>query len=152
MSTLHIIHEEAFDAAPETVFRALHSPSAICQWWSALRAIVLAEKGGTWAAVWGEDEDEPDYTTFATIRDFEPPRKLTLADYRYGTKSGPLPFEADFVTSFEVIADSKGSRLRVTQDGFPDSAEGQSFRTACTQGWKDTFAGMRRYLAEAPAS
>jgi uncharacterized protein YndB with AHSA1/START domain len=89
------VHEEVLPDSPERVFALLHTPSAIRDWWGASQAIVLAEPGGSWAAVWGASEDDPDYTTVAAIRDFDPPRRLVLTDFRYRAKTGPLPFRAD---------------------------------------------------------
>jgi uncharacterized protein YndB with AHSA1/START domain len=139
-------HEEVFSVSPERLFALLHTPSAIRGWWGAARAIVLAETGGVWAAAWGADEDDPDYITTATIREFDPPRKMVLADYRYKARTGPLPFEADFVTEFLVLPHEQGAILRVTQDGFPSGCKADAFYAACEQGWRDTLAGIRRYL------
>jgi uncharacterized protein YndB with AHSA1/START domain len=146
MNTRAHVHEETFSASPETVFALLHTPSAIRAWWGVARAVVLPEPGGVWAAAWGDAEDDPDYVTVATVRVFDPPRRMVLADYRYRAKSGPLPFQADFVTTFEVSPHPLGALLRVSQDGFPCSPEGDSFYAACAQGWRDTFGGIRAYL------
>jgi uncharacterized protein YndB with AHSA1/START domain len=146
MTTRKHVHAEVFPSTPDRLFAILHTPSAIRGWWSAARVIVLAESGGTWAATWGADEDEPDYVTVATIKAFEPPRRLVLTDYRYRSKSGPLPFRADFTTEFLVTPVTSGAELRVTQDGFPTTPEADAFYTACERGWQNTFAGIRKYL------
>jgi uncharacterized protein YndB with AHSA1/START domain len=148
MKTRTHIHEEVFPATPERVFVLLYTPSAIRQWWNATRAIVMPETGGIWAATWGESEDEPDYTTVATISTFDPPRRLVLADYRYRAKSGGPPFEAQFWTEFSVSPHPDGATLRVAQHGFPAGPEGDAFYAACDTGWRNTFAGIRRYLLE----
>ena len=146
MEKRQVVHQELFPDAPEIVFALLHTPSAIRDWWGASNAIVLAETGGTWAATWGENEDDPDYISVATISDFDPPNRLVLCDFQYLAKTGPLPFQADFTTSFEVIAGSDGTTLRVKQDGFPPGAEADEFYAACQRGWQDTFTGIRKYL------
>jgi len=148
MQTRKHVHEEVLPTAPEEVFALLYTPSAIRDWWSAARAIVLPERGGLWAAAWGAVEDSPDYVTAAVIREFDPPRRMVLGDYRYWAKDGPLPFHAEFVTEFLVTPHEHGAVLRVTQDGFPSGAEADEFFTACQVGWRDTFAGIRRYLEE----
>lgn len=147
MKTRAHVHEETFDTTPERLFDLLLSPSAIRGWWAAARAIVIPAPGGTWAAAWGESEDDPDYVTAATIRELERPRRLVLADYRYHAKDGPLPFEADFVTELVVEPHEDGARLRVTQDGFPAGPEADAFYAGCQTGWLDTFAGIRAFLA-----
>lgn len=147
MTTRKHVHEETFDVAPERLFALLHTPSAIRNWWGAERVVVLPESGGMWAATWGASEDDPEYITAATIRVFDPPRRMVLADYLYRARAGPLPFDADFVTEFQVVPHEKGAILRVTQDGFPAGAEAEAFHAACERGWRDTFAGIRRFLA-----
>lgn len=148
MSTRKHVHEERFKAAPRELFELLVRPSAIRSWWSASRAIVVPQAGGAWAAAWGSDEDDPDYSTVARIAEFDPPRRLVLDDYRYRAKQGPLPFEASFVTTFEIEPDGDGARLRVTQDGFPAAAIADDFYAGCQTGWRATFDGIRRFLAE----
>lgn len=146
MPTRSHIHAETFPVSPAELFAILHTPSAIRGWWGASRAIVLAEADGTWAAVWGEQEDAPDYVTVAKIAVFDPPRRMVLSEYHYQFREGPLPFDAEFVTEFVVELAEEGATLRVTQDGFPADASADEFYTACERGWGDTFAGIRRYL------
>lgn len=146
MSTRKVVHEQRFDCSQHELFGLLLRPSAIRDWWSASRVIVLPEVGGTWAATWGENEDEPDYVTVAQIRELAAPSRMVLADYRYASKEGGLPFEADFVTSFEVEAVDGGASLRVTQDGFPADASADAFYAGCQEGWRNTFAGIERHL------
>jgi len=146
MSTRKHIHEEVFAADPDYLFTLLHTPSAIRQWWSADRAIVLPEVGGMWAAAWGSDEDNPDYMTIATISIFEPPSRMLLTDYRYYSRDGELPFEANFTNEFLVNPLAEGASLKVIQDGFPAGPEGDEFLAGCEVGWKNTFEGIRNYL------
>ena len=107
----------------------------------------MAKPDGSWSATWGEDEDDPDYITMATIRDFEVPTRMTLTDYKYAAKGGEQPFEANFVTEFVVEPHPDGASLRVCQDGFPSDSIADEFYAACEQGWRDTFAGIRRFLS-----
>lgn len=148
MLTRKHIHEEQFSARPERVFAILHTPSAIRQWWSAERALVLAQPGGMWMAAWGENEDDPDYITVATIAAFEPPRRILFTDYKYYAKSGPLPFQANFTTEFTVEPRANGALLRVCQDGFPCEPIADAFYAGCEVGWRNTFEGIRRFLAD----
>jgi uncharacterized protein YndB with AHSA1/START domain len=133
-------------SSPRRTFDALVRPSAIRVWWSAARVIVVPRAGGVWAAAWGEEENAPEYVTTAIIRVWDPPRRLLLGDYDYLAASGPLPFEADFTTEFEVLPDESGSRLRVTQAGFPADPVADEFYAACEGGWRDTLESLRLYL------
>lgn len=135
---------------PERAFAALITPSAIRSWWQADRAVVIAERGGTWAAAWGAEEDDPDYATAATLEVFEPPRRLVLADYRYRARAGRLPFEADFRVELTIRpADGGGSVLEVVQSGFPAGPEADAHLAGCETGWRETLEGLRRFLADA---
>lgn len=139
------IHEEPFRTTPERLFQLLHTPGDIRKWWGASQAIVIPEPGGLWAAIWG-DEDDPDYITAATMKVFEPPRRILFADYRYKAKSGPMPFQANFETEFLITPSAAGATLRVTQAGFPSESVADDFYAACQTGWKNTFAGIRNLV------
>ena len=149
MDTRSHVHEEVFPVTPARLFAALHTPSAIRRWWGAAGAIVRPAAGGWYAATWGADEDDPDYVTIATIKAFDAPRRLVLVDHRYFSKAGPLPFEANFIVEFVVEAHEAGAILRVTQSGFPTGGVADDYYAGCVQGWRDTFAGLRRYLGGA---
>lgn len=146
MKTRKHVHEEVFHVSVDKLFALLHTPSAIRDWWGVSRVVVLPQAGGIWAATWGESEDDPDFITVATIRDFEPPSRMVLCDYRYRAKTGPLPFEADFVTEFAVQPHTAGAVLRVAQNGFPAGPEADEYFAACVKGWRDTFTGIHRHL------
>ena len=148
-----IRHSRELPAPPERVFPLLHTPSAIRDWWGAARVAVIPETGGLWVATWGAAEDAPDYITAATIQVFEPPRRLVLGDFRYRARTGPLPWDADLTTTFEVEpAGANGSVLRVEQAGFPLTAEVDPFFAACERGWRETFDGIARLVEAGGAS
>lgn len=93
-------------------------------------------RAGPGAATWGVQEDAPDYISFATIRAFDPPRRLLLTDSRYHARTGSLPFQADFSTEFTVADHAEGALLRVVQDGFPCAAVAEiSTQPASAAGW-----------------
>jgi uncharacterized protein YndB with AHSA1/START domain len=147
MATRRHVHEEILPTSRDRLFALLHTPSAIREWWGAARVVVIPEAGGFFAAAWGEDEDDPDYVSSAIFAVFDPPRRLVMTEQRYRAKDGPLPFAADFTTEFQVEARDEGALLRVIQDGFPTDASADGFLKACEQGWRQTFAGIRRHLA-----
>lgn len=140
------IHQETFRVSPEKLFEILMKPSAIREWWSAARVVINPREGGTWAAAWGDVEDDPDYVTAAKIRELDPPSRLVLSDYEYYAKEGDDSFDMEFTTEFLVEPADGGAMLRVSQEGFPEGPGGDEFLSACKKGWEDTFAGIRRYL------
>lgn len=149
METRKHTHQIELAALPTEIFKLLITPSAICGWWGASRAIVVARTGGVWAAAWGNDEDIPDYVTVFKIKAFEPSHRLFLTNTKYFAKSGPPPFRADLTTEFIVEPVDGGSILQVIQDGFPADAVADEFYAACEKGWCDTFASIQRYLEHA---
>jgi len=140
------VHQIELSASPEEVFRLLITPSAIRSWWGASRAIVLPKVGGVWAAAWG-NEDIPDYVSVFKIAAIERPRRLFLTDSKYFAKTGPPPFKAEMTTEFTVEPSANGAILRVAQEGFPEDPVADEFYSACEKGWRDTFAGIEKYLA-----
>lgn len=147
MATRKHIHEEEFPVDAEALFAILHTPSAIREWWGASRAIVIPEAGGIWAAAWG-DEDDPDYISIFKLAEFDPPRRILFTHGKYQAKGGQPPFEMKMTTEFIVETIPGGSRLRVVQDGFPADPIADEFYAACDTGWRNTFAGIRKYLSK----
>jgi uncharacterized protein YndB with AHSA1/START domain len=150
MPTRKHLHEEKFDGVwPERMFALLVTPSAIRDWWGAAHAIVVPRPGGTWAAAWGADEDDPDFVSTFRILELDRPRRLVLANGVYHAKAGAPSFNlADLTTTFRIEPTSDGGCvLTVVQDGFPTSPDADEFFAACGTGWTNTFAGIRRHLS-----
>lgn len=134
-------------ASPEEVWAALITPSAIRAWWGAARVVVNPRPGGTWAAAWGADEDDPEYVSVSRLVEWEPPRRLRMADFEYHAREGgEPPYTGDLETEFRVEPADGGSRLTVIQEGFPEGPEGDEFYAACETGWNDTLASLRQHL------
>lgn len=147
METRKHIHQETFDADAETLFKLFITPSAIRQWWGASHAIVDPKPGGVWVACWG-DEDAAEFITAGRIGVFEPPKRITFTNFEYYSRKGPLPFAANLTSDFTIIPVGPNlTTLRVVQDGFPCDSAADEFYAGCAVGWRDTFAGIRKYLA-----
>lgn len=146
MTYRKITHQVKLPASPEQVFKILHTPSAIRKWWSASNAIVIAKEEGIWCAVWGEKEGEPDYISAATIKVFDPPRRMLLVDPKYFAKSGELPFKPEMTIEFIVEPAPTGSLLKVIQDRFPADSIADEFYARCVVGWKNTFDAIKKFV------
>jgi uncharacterized protein YndB with AHSA1/START domain len=134
--------------APDA-FALLHTPSAIREWWSAAKVIVVPRVGGLWVATWGPNEDDPEYTTAARILVWNPPETLRLGHFQYFTRDGlEPPFAGALETEFSVHPASGGSTLRVHQTGFPSGHEADAFFMACERGWVATFEGIVRCVSK----
>ena len=145
MDTRSIERDLLLPAGPNLVFDLLITPSHIRHWWDAASAIVVPKRGGLWVAQWGR-EDHPDYISAHKITRFEPPRLIELNELTYYARSTMLPFASDMYVIFEVEAVDDGSRLRVTQSGFPTDATADEFYAGCVDGWERTFANIESYV------
>lgn len=143
-----ITQEYIIGRQPDTVFNALITPGMIKKWWFASSAIVLPEEGGVYAVSWGEDTDNPDYISVAKIALFERPQRLLLTDFRYKSKEGDLPFEADMDTEFRLEDLGDNTKLTVHQTGFPDDKIADEFYNGCVQGWIDTLTSFKKTVEE----
>jgi uncharacterized protein YndB with AHSA1/START domain len=146
MATRSISVAQEINAPIEKVFDALITPSDICAWWGAATAIVLAEPGGTWAGARGEI-DHPDDLPAATLIEFSRPQRLVPGDYRYRARTGPLPFKADFKTSFDLRSAGIGTLVSVEQTGFPSIPEADDFYQGCLTGLASTRQNCCDHLA-----
>lgn len=139
----------AISATCQQVFDALITPSAISTWWQANRAIVFPEQNGIWVASWGDDIDDPDYLTAARMTQFDPPNRIVMSDYNYRSKFGELPFQASFVTTFDITATDEGCTLRVSQSGFPLDPVADNFYRGCCIGWQTSLKQLRDFVLDA---
>ena len=76
--------------------------------------------------------------------------RLRLGSYSYFAKENAPSFEADFAVDFRLSPHPDGTVLSVTQTGFPDTPDGDTFFEACKKGWADTFINMHRHLVAQP--
>jgi uncharacterized protein YndB with AHSA1/START domain len=132
---------------PEQLFRTLHTPTEICIWWNTRTAIVVPQRDGLWIGTWGKDEDHPDYITAARLSQFDPPHRMVMSDVEYWANGErTVPFARQLVTEYRVEPTSGGSRLTVTQTGFPDEAIADEFYQGCCHGWKETLAAIKDFF------
>ncbi len=134
-------------ASPEQVFDALITPSSIRGWWNARQVIVHAVPDGTWLATWGEDLDKPEFLCGYRMSRFERPELLEFSEPVYQTGSSEPPFPMDqMVVQFHIEPTAEGSRLSVTQDGFPVAASADEYFTGCESGWHTTLHQLKEFL------
>lgn len=129
-----------------SVFNALIKPKAIKQWWSASQVILIPQANGIFAATWGDNLDNPDYTSVSRISKIEVPRLLSMVYEDYKSEHGGLPFEAEMQVSFELTKIEKSTKLQVTQLGFPDDPIADEYYEGCTQGWENTLSAIKTYV------
>ncbi|MDN5200734.1 SRPBCC domain-containing protein [Fulvivirgaceae bacterium BMA10] len=130
------------------VFKALITPSLITKWWFANTAIVLPEENGIYAVSWGVNEDDPDYVSVATIQEIDQPYRLTLVDFKYQSREGKLPFEADLPVEFTLEDLGNNTKLTLIQHGFPDDDVADEFYKGCVKGWNDTLVSFKNVVEQ----
>ena len=143
------IHKKIIvEKSQEEVFNSFIKPSQIKKWWSAISAIVLPEKDGTYVVSWGESEDHPEYISMATILEIDPPKRLVLSYDKYWTKFGRLPFEANLQVSFQFEPEGQNTLVSLVQTGFPDAAIADEFYQGCIKGWDDTMFSFKKTIEQ----
>ena len=148
MSTRTLRCQEVFNCTVEVLFDALKTPSAIRTWWAAARVVLIARPGGTFAVAWGDDEDDPEYMGAATLAEYDPPRRIVLADFTYYAKTGPLGFEADLSVEFNVRPSGQESVLEIVHRGIPDIPEANEYYEGCQIGWRTCLSHLQDYLQQ----
>lgn len=143
-----ITQEYTINSGPDTAFDALLKPGMIKKWWYASSAIVMPEEGGIYAVTWGDDIDHPDYISVAKIAKMVKPQLLLLTDFQYRSKDGTLPFEADLDVEFTLEPGDSGTKLSVSQRGFPEDEIADEFYNGCVQGWIDTMTSFKKVVEE----
>ncbi len=141
-----ISKEILINSSEDQVFQALITPSKIRSWWQADRAIILPKKNGIYVIAWGEKEDQPDFITAGTIKEYSPNKRLLLADFDYFSSAGPLPFEAKFEILFTLTGNGTTSNLTVLQTGIPDLAAADEYFEGCLKGWTDTLNSLKKVV------
>ena len=140
-------YDQLFSCTPLELFRALHTPSAIRVWWEASAVIVIPEPNGAFAAVWGDNEDDPDYVVTAVLSVYDPPHRSVFTDYRYYAKLKPLEFKANFVIQYRIYPHKNGARLFLTHSGIPSSSEADEYYRGCDTGWQHCLSNLHTLLS-----
>ena len=145
IKTIHI------NASKNEVFDSLITPNAIKKWWGAESVILIPKVGGPYTISWGKNIDRPSYVTYSVISTYEDNEKLVLEYRDYISLSGNLPFEANFIVSFNLKQVGKATKLEVRQDGFPNEQIANEYFNGCSNGWDQVLLNIKMLL-ESPYS
>lgn len=146
METVRNEFEEPFNVSAERMFEALITPKAIREWWGANRAVVDAEKGGSWVATYGEDDGESVFVNSFKLIEFDPPRKIVLGDGTLIANDKEFPLLMNTTTEFLIVPTPQGCSLTIVHIGMPTDPESEDFYESSLLGWHNTFEGLRRYF------
>ena len=128
----------------EHIYNAILSPSAITEWWGAQSAIITKENNGIYAVSWGNNIDDPDFVTVSFIRNYVPPKGLSLEYFSYSAKSGELPFEAKMTVHFSITPIGKLiCELKIQQTGIPNDPIADDYYNGCIIGWNQVLDNIK---------
>ena len=131
------------DAAPEVVFDVVSSPEHLREWWPD-EAEYPAVPGGAGRIGFGEPAGRT-WVQF-TVVDAVPPR---LFSFRWTHPEGEAATPGNsLLVVFELEADGRGTRLRMTESGFRE--RGWDEATAAAE-QADHVTGWDHYLPRLPA-
>jgi len=137
------VQTEVYIAAPpERVFQALTDPKQLVQWWgqSGTYRITRMEAdirvGGKWRSE-GEGSDGQQFYVEGEYREVNLPRSVA-----YTWRSSYSPGRETLVR-FELVAEGKGTWVRVHHSGFARDPEGAKSHG---NGWIRVLGWMRDYL------
>ncbi len=141
MATRSLTEQIDLPVPPMAVFNLLLTPKGIRGRSGEISAIVM-DMEGQWVLAWGLRESDPDYVAGAQIKSFQAPGRIVLAYDYCRARAGVLPFGNAMTAEFAITQTSTGSRLRVTQSGFPTTPDANAALEACTQGWRAALQGI----------
>ena len=134
-----IEREIHIDAAPEVVFDVVSSPDHLREWWPD-EAEFPVVPGGAGRIGFGDLPDDGTWVQFAVV-DAVPPR---LFSFRWTHDEGePAASGNSNLVVFEIEPDGTGTRLRMTESGFPE--RGWDEATAAAR-YADHSTGWNYYL------
>jgi len=143
------ITDEIFIAAkPIYTFNALISPSLIKQWWYVSAAIVIPEVDGIYALTWGDDLDNPDFTTVSRLTEFDYGKHLAMTNEKYYSPSGSIPFDAPLKVRFSLEEKEGGTLLYLLQEGIPMDEVADDFYHATVEGWTHTLKSLKSVVED----
>lgn len=132
--------------APEKIYRSLVTPSSITHWWEAKSAIVIEEIGGIYVICWGNNIDDPDFTTVSKIVELTPNKQISLEYLSYKAKLGKLPFTSKMNVQFTISKiDAIVSELTVKQSGIPTEKIADDYYNGCISGWESVLMNIKRF-------
>jgi uncharacterized protein YndB with AHSA1/START domain len=139
-------------AAPAArVFKAFFDPDALRAWWQVTRSVTTPRVLGPYAVEWTTTEFRDDIlgplggVFRGTIVQFQEGQGFFVADAFWlppdGEPIGPMALEV------QVHAESSSvTRVRVTQNGFEESARWRRYYEVVAIGWSRALASMKALL------
>jgi len=139
-----VVRSTQIAASAERVLEAFLDPTLIEQWWGAARVRVEPQKGGIWAAAWGEPGQGYRYVVCGVVRLVRPGKRLKLDPLVYFNWERPVL--GPMRLSISVREKDGRTRVSVRQDGYGDGPDWDWYYEAVVQSWKDSLANLKQFL------
>jgi hypothetical protein len=141
-------------AAPARVLAAFFDASALAAWWQTVRSVTTPRPLGIYAVEWEPTPFRDDVlgplggVFFGTVAEYRAGREFFLAEAFWlppeGEPLGPMALEV------ACAAETRMTRLRVTQSGYEDSDRWRRYYAVIGSGWKSSLLDLKLYLEEGP--
>jgi hypothetical protein len=137
------------------VMKAFFDAPALGAWWQVVRSVTTPRVLGPYAIEWAPTEYRDEVlgrlggVFRGTVMQFEPGRGFFVADAFWLPPDGdPIgPMALDVSCSPEVYADGHaGTRVRVTQRGFEESARWRRYYDIIRVGWDRALVSLKMLL------
>jgi uncharacterized protein YndB with AHSA1/START domain len=140
-------------ASPTRVLKAFFDPDALGAWWLAVRSITTPRVLGPYVLEWAPTDFRDEVlgrlggVFRGTIVQFDAAEGFFVADCFWlppdGDPIGPMALE---VTCASEGLHRTGTRLRVRQSGYEDSARWRRYYEIVGHGWERALASLRALL------
>ncbi len=136
--------------APTRVMAAFFDPSALSEWWQAIRSVTTPRPLGVYAIEWAPTAERDDLlgrlggVFHGTVMEYLPGRELFIADAWWlppdDEPIGPMALEVS------CMLEGASCRLRVRQSGFDDSPRWRRYYAVIARGWQSSLASLKEHL------
>jgi uncharacterized protein YndB with AHSA1/START domain len=138
-------------AAPAgRVLKAFFDPDALNAWWQVAHAVTTPRALGPYVVEWASTDFRDEVlgrlggVFHGTVMHFEPGLGFFVADAFWlppdGEPIGPMALEVTCTPA------DKGTRVRVTQKGFEESARWRRYYEVIGNGWERALASLKSLL------
>ena len=138
------------NAPPGRVLKAFFDGDALKAWWGVAGSVTVPRTLGPYAIEWTPTEFKDDLlgrlggVFRGIVMDFTPGQGFFIADAYWlppdGEPIGPMAVEV------RLHGDEHGTRVRVTQNGFEESARWRRYYEVVTVGWERALASLKALL------
>jgi hypothetical protein len=143
-------HTLDISADPAAIIGAFFDPTALGQWWHALRSVTVPRTLGVYAIEWVPTPFRDELfgplggVLYGTVMDYRPSRGFLVAEAHWlppeSEPIGPMALHVDCAVAGNV------TKVRVLQTGGDDTARWRRYYDITSSGWIGTLAALKRYV------